>query len=163
MMLMLVSRADPDHVDSLTIHVTWTSDLDKSALSQKDRACPCRKSLTTFPGLLCSRLMIDKLEFFIAVAREKSFSRAAESCGVTQPTLSAAIKQLEDSLGVLLDQSQLALPWADGRGRARARLGEADRQRCPRHAPGCADLEERPRRAFAHRGDSHGALAWSPR
>ncbi|HTV32470.1 MAG TPA: LysR family transcriptional regulator [Methylocella sp.] len=46
--------------------------------------------------------MIDKLEFLIALAREKSFSRAAESCGVTQPTLSAGIKQLEDSLGVLL-------------------------------------------------------------
>lgn len=46
--------------------------------------------------------MIDKLEFFIAVAREQSFSRAAEACGVTQPTLSAAIKQLEESLGVLL-------------------------------------------------------------
>jgi DNA-binding transcriptional LysR family regulator len=46
--------------------------------------------------------MIDKLEFFIAVAREQSFSRAAESCGITQPTLSAAIKQLEDTLGVLL-------------------------------------------------------------
>jgi DNA-binding transcriptional LysR family regulator len=46
--------------------------------------------------------VIDKLEFFIAVARERSFSRAAEACRVTQPTLSAAIKQLEDSLGVLL-------------------------------------------------------------
>jgi DNA-binding transcriptional LysR family regulator len=46
--------------------------------------------------------MIDKLEFLLAVARERSFSRAAESCGVTQPTLSAGIKQLEDSLGVLL-------------------------------------------------------------
>jgi DNA-binding transcriptional LysR family regulator len=46
--------------------------------------------------------VIDKLEFFIAVAREQSFSRAAETCGVTQPTLSAAIKQLEDTLGVLL-------------------------------------------------------------
>lgn len=46
--------------------------------------------------------MIDKLEFFIAVAREHSFSRAAVTCGVTQPTLSAAIKQLEDTLGVLL-------------------------------------------------------------
>ena len=46
--------------------------------------------------------MIDKLEFFIAVAREQSFSRAAEVCGVTQPTLSAGIKQLEDTLGVLL-------------------------------------------------------------
>jgi DNA-binding transcriptional LysR family regulator len=46
--------------------------------------------------------VIDKLEFFIALAKERSFSRAAEICGVTQPTLSAGIKQLEDSLGVLL-------------------------------------------------------------
>lgn len=46
--------------------------------------------------------MIEKLEFLITVASEKSFSRAAELCGVTQPTLSAGVKQLEDSLGVLL-------------------------------------------------------------
>ena len=46
--------------------------------------------------------MIDKLEFLLALARERNFSRAAESCGVTQPTLSAGIKQLEDSLGALL-------------------------------------------------------------
>ncbi|MFY9627992.1 MAG: LysR family transcriptional regulator [Methylocystis sp.] len=46
--------------------------------------------------------MIDKLEFFISVAKERSFSRAAELCGVTQPTLSAGIKQLEEMLGVLL-------------------------------------------------------------
>lgn len=46
--------------------------------------------------------MIDKLEFLLALARERHFGRAAESCGVTQPTLSAGIKQLEDSFGVLL-------------------------------------------------------------
>ncbi|HEV2502541.1 MAG TPA: LysR family transcriptional regulator [Mesorhizobium sp.] len=46
--------------------------------------------------------MIDKLEFFIALAREQHFGRAAEMCGVTQPTLSAGIKQLEDQLGVML-------------------------------------------------------------
>lgn len=46
--------------------------------------------------------MIDKLEFLLALARERHFGRAAESCGVTQPTLSAGIKQLEESLGVLL-------------------------------------------------------------
>jgi DNA-binding transcriptional LysR family regulator len=46
--------------------------------------------------------LIEKLEFLIALARERNFSRAAESCGVTQPTLSAGIKQLEDSLGVVL-------------------------------------------------------------
>ena len=48
--------------------------------------------------------MIDKLEFFIALARERHFGRAAEACGVTQPTLSAGIKQLEDTLGVMLVQ-----------------------------------------------------------
>ena len=46
--------------------------------------------------------MIDKLEMFIALAREGHFGRAALACGVTQPTLSSAIKQLEDQLGVQL-------------------------------------------------------------
>ncbi len=46
--------------------------------------------------------MIDKLEMFIALARQKHFGRAAEECGVTQPTLSAAVKQLEDQFGVML-------------------------------------------------------------
>lgn len=46
--------------------------------------------------------MIDKLEFLLALAREQHFGRAAETCGVTQPTLSAGLKQLEASLGVLL-------------------------------------------------------------
>ena len=48
--------------------------------------------------------MIDKLEYFIALAREQHFGRAAEECEVTQPTLSAGIKQLEDTLGVMLVQ-----------------------------------------------------------
>ena len=46
--------------------------------------------------------MIDKLEFLLALAREKHFARAAEACGVTQPTLSAGVKQIEDTFGVLL-------------------------------------------------------------
>ena len=46
--------------------------------------------------------MIDKLEFLLALAREKHFARAADACGVTQPTLSAGIRYLEDTLGVLL-------------------------------------------------------------
>jgi DNA-binding transcriptional LysR family regulator len=46
--------------------------------------------------------MIDKLEMFIALAQARHFGRAAESVGVTQPTLSAAIKSLEDELGVML-------------------------------------------------------------
>ncbi|MES2845927.1 MAG: LysR family transcriptional regulator [Pseudomonadota bacterium] len=46
--------------------------------------------------------MIDKLEMFIALANERHFGRAAIACGVTQPTLSSAIRQLEDQLGVQL-------------------------------------------------------------
>ncbi len=46
--------------------------------------------------------MIDKLEFLLALARERHFGRAAEGCGVTQPTLSAGVKQLEEQFGVLL-------------------------------------------------------------
>jgi DNA-binding transcriptional LysR family regulator len=40
----------------------------------------------------------------LALARERNFSKAAETCGVTQPTFSAGIKQLEDMLGVMLVQ-----------------------------------------------------------
>lgn len=46
--------------------------------------------------------MIDKLEFLLALAREKHFGHAAEACGVTQPTLSAGVKQIEEQMGVLL-------------------------------------------------------------
>lgn len=46
--------------------------------------------------------MIDKLEMLIALAREEHFGRAAETLGITQPTLSAGIKQLESQLGVQL-------------------------------------------------------------
>ena len=48
--------------------------------------------------------MLDKLEYLMALSRERHFGRAAETCGVTQPTLSAGIKQLEEQLGVLLVQ-----------------------------------------------------------
>jgi DNA-binding transcriptional LysR family regulator len=46
--------------------------------------------------------MIDRLEMFLALANERHFGRAAEVCHVTQPTLSSAIRQLEDQLGVQL-------------------------------------------------------------
>ncbi len=46
--------------------------------------------------------MLDRLEMFIALANARHFGRAAEACGVTQPSLSAAIKQLEGELGVQL-------------------------------------------------------------
>jgi DNA-binding transcriptional LysR family regulator len=67
--------------------------------------------------------VIDKLEFILALAREKHFGHAAEACGVTQPTLSAGVKQLEEQMGVLLvnrgsrfqgftPEGQRVLEWA---------------------------------------------------
>jgi DNA-binding transcriptional LysR family regulator len=50
--------------------------------------------------------MIDKLDMLLALSREQHFGRAAEACGVTQPTLSAGLKSLEEGFGVLLVQRQ---------------------------------------------------------
>ena len=46
--------------------------------------------------------MLEKLEFMIALAREQHFGRAAESCGVAQPTLSLGIQSLEQMLNTSL-------------------------------------------------------------
>lgn len=46
--------------------------------------------------------MIDKLDFLLALSRERHFGHAADACGVTQQTLSAAVKQLENRFGVQL-------------------------------------------------------------
>jgi DNA-binding transcriptional LysR family regulator len=47
-------------------------------------------------------VIVRYLEYLTALARERHFARAAAVCHVTQPTLSAGIKQLEKSLGVLI-------------------------------------------------------------
>jgi DNA-binding transcriptional LysR family regulator len=44
-------------------------------------------------------MVLRQLEYLVALAREKHFGRAAAACNVSQPTLSAAIRQLEEDLG----------------------------------------------------------------
>lgn len=68
-------------------------------------------------------MVLRHLEYLTALARERHFARAAAACGVTQSTLSAGIKQMEESLGFLLVQrgqrflgltpeGEKALEWA---------------------------------------------------
>jgi DNA-binding transcriptional LysR family regulator len=68
-------------------------------------------------------MIIRHLHYLTALARERHFARAAAACNVTQSTLSAAIKQLEESLGVLIverghrfigltEEGERVLAWA---------------------------------------------------
>lgn len=66
---------------------------------------------------------IRQLQYLVALAEERHFTRAAERCHVTQPTLSGRIRQLEQELGVpivergqryhdLTAEGQRVLQWA---------------------------------------------------
>ena len=66
---------------------------------------------------------IRQLQYLVALAREKHFTRAATACGVTQPTLSGRIRQLELELGIpivergqryqgLTSEGERVLKWA---------------------------------------------------
>lgn len=47
-------------------------------------------------------MTLTELKYIVALARERHFGRAAEKCFVSQPTLSVAVKKLEDELGAIL-------------------------------------------------------------
>ncbi|KAF0845365.1 LysR family transcriptional regulator [Nocardia caishijiensis] len=47
-------------------------------------------------------MLFRQLEYFVALARERHFARAASSCYVSQPALSEALRKLERELGVPL-------------------------------------------------------------
>lgn len=95
-------------------------------------------------------MTLTELKYIVAVAREKHFGKAAEACFVSQPTLSVAVKKLEDELEVKLFErsagdvsvtplgeeivrqaqsvlEQAAEPFGEGAGRRHHRIGERDR------------------------------------
>lgn len=47
-------------------------------------------------------MTLQQLEYIVAVDKHRQFSKAAETCFVTQPALSTAIRKLEDELGVVI-------------------------------------------------------------
>lgn len=47
-------------------------------------------------------MTLTDLKYIVALAREHHFGRAADKCFVSQPTLSVAVKKLEEELGVIL-------------------------------------------------------------
>ncbi|MBL1116484.1 LysR family transcriptional regulator [Streptomyces sp. 110] len=68
-------------------------------------------------------MLLRQLEYLVALARERHFARAAASCYVSQPSLSAAIRRLEHELDVpivrrgrrfegLTPEGELVLAWA---------------------------------------------------
>lgn len=68
-------------------------------------------------------MQLRTLRYFVSLASEKHFARAADQCGVTQPTLSAALTALEQELGKrlverdrrfvgLTREGRAMLPWA---------------------------------------------------
>ena len=73
------------------------------------------------------QITLRQLRFLAALAETLNFSRAAELCHVTQPTLSAGLRELEERLGVQLAErntrSVILTPLgAEIAGRARALL-----------------------------------------
>ena len=77
---------------------------DKVEIIRANRATdrvPDREGAIGYTG---TDSLIDKLELLLALAKERHFGRAAEACGVTQPTMSTSLKQLEEILGVMLVQ-----------------------------------------------------------
>lgn len=51
---------------------------------------------------MASTAMIEKLELLLHLARERHFGKAAQTAGISQPTLSSAVKSLEEQLGIVI-------------------------------------------------------------
>jgi DNA-binding transcriptional LysR family regulator len=77
--------------------------LGSEALQGSRLAAPPLPSLIACHGSE-EAMFIRQLDYLVTLAREKHFARAAEACCVSQPALSAAIRHLEEELGVSIVQ-----------------------------------------------------------
>ena len=101
-------------------------------------------------------MTLTELRYIVALAQEQHFGRAAERCHVSQPTLSIAVKKLEEELGVLFERGkQKILPTPLGEkivamASARARAGRGHQGR-GRRGQRPARGPDRARHAAHHR------------
>jgi LysR family hydrogen peroxide-inducible transcriptional activator len=92
---------------------------------------------------------IQQLRYFIAVARTRNFSRAAERCHVAQPSLSQQIMKLEEELGERLFE----------RSRREAKLTEAGQLFLPHAERVLTELELGREKVDEARGVMRGRIA----
>ncbi|MES2604252.1 MAG: LysR substrate-binding domain-containing protein [Pseudomonadota bacterium] len=87
--------------------------------------------IASIDGIYGEHMNLRDWEYFVAVAEYKHFGKAAEACHVSQPTLSAQLKKLEEYLGVNLVERDNRRVWLTPVGvemavRARRLLHEAE-------------------------------------
>jgi DNA-binding transcriptional LysR family regulator len=96
----------PTNFSLSLLYVAQTSVCDSGPTRSQTEVCATRLDKLKFVGLWRPIMDINQLEVVVAVAREKSFSRAAETLHRTQPAVSQAIRRLEAELGEpLFDRS----------------------------------------------------------
>lgn len=96
--LLICTRSS---IETITAAENWRRVSRTSEIAAHDR--DTASTLFPRPNQTEARRMHTKnLEYLVALAREQHFARAAAASDVTQPTLSAGIKQLEDEMGVLI-------------------------------------------------------------
>src|SRR3989304_3258385 len=83
-------------------------------------------------------MTLTELKYVVAVAETRHFGHAAERCFVSQPSLSASVKNLEEELGVRLFERGKRGVFLTGAGeqivaQARRALEEADRVKTVAH------------------------------
>ena len=84
-------------------------------------------------------MTLTELRYIVALAQEGNFSRAAESCAISQPTLSVAIARLEGELGMQLFERGIGFVSPSEAGQrivdqARRVVEEADKVKALAHA-----------------------------